>query len=123
MNKLFRRADVWVLLAVLCLSALLYLPFYPKSKGSVASVRYRGEVIDTVPLLAADGEERTYTLPEGEIRIRFFKDGAEILSSPCKGQNCIHTGKVTKSGESVVCLPLGFSVILSGESTLDGVTG
>ena len=50
-------------------------------------------------------------------------DGVRVTESPCKGQNCVHTGSVDKSGEAIVCLPLGFTVTLSGDGEYDGVTG
>ena len=122
-HKLFRRADVWIFLAILALSGLLFLLSQTESKGALATVRYRGEVIDTVDLRFGKAEERTYTVRGGEVCVLFSQEGAEILSSPCERKSCVRTGKITKAGDAILCLPLGFSVTLSGENALDGVTG
>ena len=122
-NKLFRRSDLYVVFAVLLLSALLFLLFLPKGEVGEATVSYRGEVLEVVSLPSGEPIQKTYTTPEGEILVRFEGDGVTILSSSCEGQNCVHTSKITKAGEGVLCLPLGFSVLLSGDAALDGVTG
>lgn len=121
-NKLLRRADAVIIAAVALLSLMLFLLLSPRGEGKEAVVSYRGEIIDTVTL-PHEPFERLYTVGEGEVRVRFEDDGVSIVSSTCAGQNCVHTAKINNAGEGVLCLPLAFSVVLSGESTLDGVTG
>jgi hypothetical protein len=122
-NKLFRRADAFVAAFVLLLAALLFLFLSPKEKGREAVVSYRGEVIDRVELSLAEPIEKSYTTKEGTVRVLFAADGVSVVSSPCHGQNCVHTSKIEDAGEGILCLPLGFSVLLSGDGALDGVTG
>ena len=97
--------------------------FLPKGEAKEAVVSYRGEVLERVLLSDLESFEKTYMTEEGEILVRFERDGVSILSSSCEGQNCVHTSKITKAGEGVLCLPLGFSVLLSGDAAFDGVTG
>ena len=122
-NKLFRSSDLFVILAVVLLSSLLFLLFLPKGEAKEAVVSYRGKVLERVLLSDLEPFEKTYMTEEGEILVRFERDGVSILSSSCEGQNCVHTSKITKAGEGVLCLPLGFSVLLSGDAAFDGVTG
>lgn len=122
-HKLFKRADIYVFLSLLLLSAFFLLLFLPRGEASEAVVSYRGTVIDRIPLTAQTDEERTYSLKEGTVRVRFTGDGAEILSSDCTGKSCVHTGRLTERGASAVCLPLAFSVSLAGASDMDGITG
>lgn len=122
-NKLFRRADVFVAVSVLLLAALLFLLLSPKETGKEVVVSYRGEVIDRVDLSVTEPIEKCYTTSEGDVCVLFSSDGVCVLSSPCRGQNCVHTSKIEKEGEGILCLPLGFSVLLSGDGALDGVTG
>ncbi len=122
-HKLFGRADIYVFLTLFILSALFLLLFLPRGEASEAVVSYRGAVIDRVILTAETDEERTYSLREGTVRVRFTRDGAEILSSDCTGKSCVHTGRLTERGASAVCLPLAFSVSLTGTSDMDGITG
>ncbi len=122
-NKLFRRADVFIIVFVLLGSGFLFLFLSPKEEAREAVVFYRGEELDRVELLSAEPTEKSYLTEEGEIRVLFSVDGVIVLSSPCKGQNCVHSSKIEKAGEGILCLPIGFSVLLSGDGALDGVTG
>ena len=122
-SKLFRRADIFVIVSVLLFAALLFLFFLPKEEAREAVVSYRGEVLDRVDLSRAEPIEKIYTAEEGEIRVLFSADGVSILSSSCAGQNCVHSSKIEKAGEGILCLPIGFSVLLAGDGALDGVTG
>ncbi len=120
-RSVFKKNDLWILLAVLALALLLALPLFGKGKARIATVRYRGEAVDTVSLSV--NEERVYSFPEGEVCVAFFTDGVSVVSSPCEGKDCVHMGKISSDGGGIFCLPLGFSVTLSGESPLDGITG
>lgn len=120
--KLFRRTDLIVLLALFLACAILFVFFLPTEKGRTVTVTYKGEVIDTF-LLLGEKEERRYTLAEGEVTLLVSATDVRVTSSPCTGQNCVHTAPIDRAGEAVVCLPLGFSVTLSGESETDGITG
>ena len=121
-NKLFRRIDALVLLAVALVSGALYFLLSPREAATSATVRYQGDVIDSFVL---DKNEKTleYTLREGTVRLLVNADGVRVLSSPCQGQNCVHAGAVNESGDAIVCLPLGFTVTLSGNGEHDGITG
>lgn len=120
-NVIFRRNDLLLLLAILVLSLLFALPFVMRREAGAAIVRYRGEVLDTVPLSV--NEERIYTLPEGEVRVSFTENGVAVLSSSCPNRDCIRMGSVIREGSGIYCLPLAFSVTLTGEGIFDGITG
>ena len=119
--SLFRKGDLVILAAVLLAVLLASLPFLGRKGASVAYVRYRDTLLDTVSL--GETEERVYRLDAGEVTVRFSKSGVAVLSSPCHGQDCVRTGTVHAEGSGVFCLPLGFSVVLSGEGAFDAVTG
>ena len=120
-KALLKRADLVVIGAVLLSALLLAAPRLWRETAHTATVRCRGEILDTVVL--GEGEERVYTLPEGEVRVSFSAVGVSVVSSPCAGQDCVRTGTVGTAGDGVFCLPLGFSVTLSGQSDMDAVTG
>lgn len=52
-------------------------------------------------------------------------DGVSVISSECDDKVCVNTGKITRQGQSIVCLPAHVSVELQGnsDSQLDGVVG
>lgn len=117
----FKKADLLILVAVLLAALLLALPLIGRERAGRAEIRYRGELLDTVRL--TETGEKTYALPEGEVTVRFSPDGVSVLSSPCPGQDCVRTGWIRNEGEGIFCLPLGFSVVLSGEGAHDAITG
>lgn len=117
----FKKTDLLIFAAVLLLSLAFFIPLSLRGSAESATVRRYGEVIDTVPLGKA--EERTYTFEEGSVRVLFSSDGVFVISSPCLGQDCVRTGTVKEEGSGIFCLPLGFSVTLSGEGEQDAFTG
>lgn len=59
------------------------------------------------------------------LHLELSREGACMLSSDCPTQDCVHTGTITRSGQSIVCLPARVSVVLTGgeESGVDAVIG
>jgi hypothetical protein len=62
----------------------------------------------------------------GTNTIRITPDGAYMLASTCRNQDCVRMGKITRPGQIIVCLPNRVMVILEGdreEGGLDAVAG
>lgn len=51
-----------------------------------------------------------------EVIVHITSDSVCIKDSPCPDKLCVNTGKLTKSGQSAVCLPMRVSVSLVSES-------
>ena len=50
--------------------------------------------------------------------------GVEIASSDCPGNDCVRTGRITKKGQTIVCIPAGLIFSLGGEEgEADAVAG
>lgn len=89
-----------VLLLVLALSVFLILEF-TKEAGSLARVSVNGEIIADFPL-DKDGE---YSLSDGKNTL-VIKDGEAFISeADCPDKVCVRTGKISKVGEQIICLP------------------
>ena len=43
-----------------------------------------------------------------------------VTSSDCPTQDCVHTGRISRAGQSIVCLPAQVAVQLVGAATPDG---
>ncbi|MEG1633550.1 MAG: NusG domain II-containing protein [Oscillospiraceae bacterium] len=118
-----KKKDFLIIGAVL-LVALLSLPvmgYIRASRAANADYVYiyaDNELYATVPL----GKEQVVTVDRGDGRvnkIQITKDGAYMLSSTCKNQDCVGQGEVTCDNfESrplkywVICLPNGVTVEL-----------
>ena len=122
------RWDALVVLAVLALAALvaartLFGASDQSPGGLTVVVSVDGEEVERAPLTAYAGEHRYaaggYTLTVSA------EDGEVFVSqSDCPGQDCVHTGPISRAGQSIVCLPARVAVTLAGApGGYDLVTG
>ncbi len=127
-KRSFCRFDALAASLVLALAGAVALLFYGGRSGDAltATVTRDGETLGVYALqtlsdeLILTPEELGYPLT-----IRLTKDGAEVTESSCPTQDCLHTGKITRSGESIICLPNRLVIQLSGGSgeTVDAALG
>ena len=59
-------------------------------------------------------EERTYTHNGYTLHVTFTAESAQVTSSDCPTQDCVHTGAITRGGQSIVCLPGRIVIQLEG---------
>ena len=122
--KLFRRADLWIILVALLLAFVALLLSLGRTVGTVATVYYNGEKIDSISLEdITEQTEISYSFKEGSVVLRVTPGGVSVCSSDCPTATCIKTGEISRTGEAIVCVPLRFSVKVEGETAYDGVTG
>ena len=102
-----------VLIAAVALGLRLWLP--GASGALTAVIRVEGEPEEQVVLgtLAAP-QERIITAGGYTLHLLLDREGAEMVSADCPTQDCVHTGRITRSGQSIVCLPARVSVTLAG---------
>ena len=48
------------------------------------------------------------------LTVTLDKTGVRVSESDCPGRDCVHTGVITRAGQSIVCLPEQVVVQLSG---------
>ena len=117
----FRKGDAAAICAVV-LFALAILAFFLHSAagGGEKTVRIylNGECVREMPL-NRDGEYLLSGVYENRIVIRDGK--AAILESTCPGEDCVHSGWISQTGRSVVCLPNRVEVRIEGVSGADDV--
>ena len=81
-----------------------------REEGVEVVVRINGEFVEAYSLLE-DGE---YELNNGT-NILCIKDGKAYLSyADCPDHLCIESGEISKSGESITCLPNRLTVTVIG---------
>lgn len=103
---------------VLCVAALAVALAVFQWRGGTqesltAVVSVDGEEMDRVSLERAAGE-RTYRAGAYTLTVEYAAGSARVLLSDCPTQDCVHTGAVARSGQSIVCLPARFIVRLEG---------
>ena len=98
--KKLKRLDIILIISLLFAALVLFAVFsYIKRTGERVVIKqndtvvYRGE-------LSKDGE---VSLKHNTVKI---ENGRVFMkSADCKNQICVKTGKISKSGETIICLP------------------
>ncbi|MDD5807675.1 MAG: NusG domain II-containing protein [Oscillospiraceae bacterium] len=136
------KYDLIVVAAVLALAALLgvrfWLPSEPESGALLAVVEIDGAEVDRFALAQAAEETRTYTnngvtltvapcataKRDAETWTQTETAGVRVVSSDCPTQDCVHTGQISRAGQSIVCLPAHIVITLAGtDADYDLITG
>ena len=122
---LFRKRDLLIFLLAAVLAGVGFLQWLPKSGAPVAVIEQNGQEVRRVALSSIPQPE-TLVL-EGEISVTVLLEPGQvsIVHSDCPDQICVHTGVLTRPGQSAVCLPARVAVRIVGEtqSGVDGMTG
>lgn len=120
--------DALVAAAVVALAVVTALLFYGSRTGAgqlTAVITQHGQTVRTVALTGLD-KELVIPLDDGtyHLTVRISGDAAYIADSDCPGQDCVHTGAITRAGQSIVCLPAQVVVsLVSTSSDVDAVLG
>ena len=110
--------DALVALAVLLLGvAAAWLAYGGENSGALtATVKHRGQVVARVELSSLT-EKKTVSIDGAyHLTVTLDRTGAAVTDSDCPGQDCLHTGRITRSGQSIVCLPEQVIVTLEGKA-------
>lgn len=120
-NLSFRKADFAAIALVLLLAVLTAVAFLPeKVDGTVVSVYLGGAQIGEYSL-SQDAEIPVSGAYHNVVVIRDGK--VAVIESDCPGEDCVHSGWISKAGRSIVCLPNRLEVRIEGKSDVDFVVG
>ena len=112
--------DAVVVLLVAALAVVTAAWFYgglSRSGPAEYIITHRGEEIARGQL----SQTREITV-DGEYHLSIVCDGKSIsvAHSDCPTQDCVRTGTIRRSGQSIVCLPARVIVTLEGGAVSDG---
>lgn len=99
-----RKADLLLLAAALVFGAVLAAVLLLRSPGGTVQVRVAGAVTAGYPL----DRDASYTITgaNGGTNLLVIEDGAaRIEEASCSDGVCVHTGRIRRNGQSIVCLP------------------
>ena len=122
--KVIKKADIVLFAALILLGAALSVPaLLWKGGGDTVRVTVNGKLFGTYRI----SEDREVAVKKnGNTNIVVIKGGRVWMeSASCKNQICVHTGKISQSGQSIVCLPNRVSVTIEGKGggQYDAVSG
>ena len=116
-TELVTRADWLVIAAAITLLPWLYSTFWRNNHGSGDEVHI---VVDGKELPAISlQQDQTLTI-QGSIGpsiVKIANGRVRFLSSPCQGQQCVHSGWHQHNGEFAACLPNRIALLVTGRAT------
>ena len=116
--------DILVVLAVVALAAASALTVWPgRDSGSLtAVVTADGEELDRFAPADLAAGPRTYTHNGYTLTVTAEDGGLRVSEADCPTQDCVHTGAISRSGQSIVCLPARIIIQLTcGQADPGGV--
>ena len=107
--------DGIVALAVIALAAAAALTVWQSRPESGAlTVSANGQEIDRFVPADLENEPRTYAHNGYTLTVTAEGGGLRVAEADCPTQDCVHTGTITRSGQSIVCLPARIVIQLTG---------
>lgn len=119
MKQYIRKADIILLIVLLALGLAATAVLARTGAGSPDDakvvIKSGGEIYGRYPL--GEDTEIAVPAPSGGENIVTIKGGSVTVSSAsCKNQVCVRHGSISKSGESIVCLPNRLIVTIEDKS-------
>ena len=123
MKQYIRKADIILFIALvvigLAASAALSLSHGEAGAGAKVVIESGGELYATYPL----SEDLTISVPapgRGENVVEISGGTVSVKEASCKKQVCVRHGAISKTGESIVCLPNRLVVRIQSGSAEEG---
>lgn len=116
----WNRYDTIVAGLVALLAVAVAVWFYvPKAHSGAVTVVISagGETVEQVKLTGFT--EKTITHNGYTLHIAAEDGGIRVEESDCPTQDCVHTGTITRAGQSIVCLPAQIVIHLEGAADSD----
>lgn len=119
-RKFFSIYDLLIIILIVCISVLFIIIQFNRGSGLTCVIRHNGEVIDSYVLSDISSRKIVDYDFEEKVEICIEKDGVSVISSTCRDKICEKSGKITRGGQTIVCLPGKLSISLeSGKSDSD----
>ncbi len=118
MKKLITKKDFILLLVVLVIGIVGIFLVNSADKGTTVEIKVDGNPVEKLTLQGDYLEKEingvTVCRENGEIYVK---------EANCPDKVCVRSGKISKTGEGIICVPNRVAVEISGESQLDAMTG
>ncbi len=109
-----------ILVAVLLAVALAFC-LNGGENGSTVEVYADAKLVAAYPL----DKNRSFTVETeyGKNRIIIENGAVFVAEADCPAKSCVKSGKITRIGQCISCLPNKITVRVCGKTIIDGVTG
>lgn len=123
MRLRFQKGDIVAIVVVVLLAVAVMLAFAPSNSDQAAQVEIyqNGLLLKTLPLSI----DAIYTVEGKYTNVITIEDGkVSITASDCPGEDCVHSGKISSTGRSIVCLPNAVEVrVVGATDDVDFIVG
>jgi len=117
----FRRGDLFAIALVVLIALGTAFGFMPRGSAAdkcIAQVYQDGVLIMELPL---DTDAAVMIGGKYQNEVTVMSGSVAITSSDCPGADCVHSGRITAPGRSIVCLPNRVEIRITGEADVDFV--
>ena len=115
-----KKADFLIIIIALIIAGVFFLITLTGKKGETVEVVIDGKVVSEYTL---DSEIETKIETENGWNILKIHSGkVSITEADCDNQICVRHAQISKSGESIICLPHRLMIRITGqESETDAI--
>lgn len=108
-----KKADIILFFAVTVAAAVFFLFAFFTRDGEYAAVYVDGDLVGryaldsdvTVNVPCADGGYNAVTVADGRVY---------VSDADCPDRTCVRSGAVSKTGQSIICLPHRLMIVIEG---------
>ena len=94
-----KKGDIIAFISIVLISAVAAALLLFRGSGTTVTVKQDNKIV-------YEGSIRKDTTVELSSNTVTIKDGKVYMEwASCKNQICVHTGEISKTGESIICLP------------------
>ena len=101
----FQKGDLLAVLLVALLTVLSVVIWFPQQKSeqnALVQVYLGGRLTQELPL----SKDTEFTLQGNYTNtVRIHNGAVSVIASDCPGGDCMHSGAISHTGRSIVCLP------------------
>lgn len=99
----FKRKDILLIIVVLVVTLGFYLgqEYLGRTKGDQVVVMVDGEVFGSYDL----NKNQTVSINNGSNILKIQDKKAKITQADCPDKLCVHQKSISKTNESIICLP------------------
>lgn len=113
--KFMTKGDFFLIGAMLALIAVLFIKPLSSDENLYGEIYLNSEKLHSVYLEKVD---ESYSFKAGECEILIEKDGISFHSSQCPDKLCIKSGKLSKSGDAMACIPERVVVVIKSDKAV-----
>ncbi len=122
-NKVRLKRDIILVLSmvIIAAAAFLIINFAVKKDGSYAVIKVDGNVIKTQDLNSGETTIEVNGYQGGVNKVVINDGKVSMTEADCPDELCVKTGKISRVGETIVCLPHRVVVEIKGSQDDDSI--